>query len=179
MKAEFCCKRIGEVHLPETSSGSAWVPFKDAKPIAPFPRKFSYHPRGEYPSAIIQLSTGKEDPPLKYSVSDLAQIEIIRKIAVIVPANPLKFPVYGHEIGQSDLVIPIDGLGQRPFRVGVYLCKKGYNWGEVLPANPQRVAVAICENKDWQLMIELYWSVDNKWPRLTVFLPYQDGIEVA
>lgn len=170
--------KVGSLSLPDVNNGSFRVNFKDAKDIEPKVSKFSYHSLLTYPSSVIQLKTDEGDIIFKYNVSQLETMTENRKLFVIVPKNPLTYPNFIKRKSQNDIIIPIDYFKGNPFCVDVYLCKKDYDWKQLLPSSGIS-ATGICENKDYRLVIKLYQKSDFKnWPTFTTFLPYVDGIDI-
>jgi len=171
--------RLGKIHIPEGDKGETSVKFKEAENIEPVISKFTYHPSRRRNSGKIQLKTDEERYLLEYDVSRLEDMEDYRKIFIIVPHNPETFPLFEKKQSKHDIIIPIDNFKGRPFCVYVFLCKKGYDWKQLLVKDALNIVVGICENKDYLLVIELFQKNQFlTWPTHTTFLPYIDGVNI-
>lgn len=172
--------KIGNIQIPEEGDkGEMSVKFKDAKNIEPAVSKFTYHPSYHGHLGKIQLKTASGEYLYKYDVSRLEDMGDYRKIFVIIPKNPETFPLFKKEKNEHDIIIPIDGFRKRPFCVYVFLCKKDYDWRQLLVKGALNIAVGICENKDCLLIIELFQKIQfTVWPGYTTFIPYIDGVNI-
>lgn len=171
--------RVFNFQIPANeNSGTVKFKFDDAENIEPRTGKFSYHPPFSYPSSIIHLKTDKGNKIFEYNVSRLETINEYRKLFIVVPKNPTTFPNFTKTKSKYDIVIPIDGFNGNPFCVDVYICKKDYDYKQLLSSEEIGVT-GICENKDYVLVIKLYRKNQfTSWPRLNSFIPYVDGIDM-
>lgn len=171
--------KIGTVTIPEGEKGSCRVNFKDANNVEPAATHFSYHPSSRSDSGTMQLKTDKNDYLMKYRISRLGDMKDFRRIFSVIPMNPDTFSLLDKEKSKNDIAIPIDGFMGKPFCVDVFLCKKDYDWKRLLVRDALNIAVGICENRDYTLIIELYQKAQFKaWPTYNVFMPFVDGVNI-
>ena len=170
--------KLGEVKIPKGEQrGEARVNFNDTVNIDPVVSHFTYHPPRNTDPAIVHLRSDAGDRLFEYSVEKLGDMEEFKRIFTIIPHDPNKFSIFQKKVASNDIVIPIDIFKDKPFCVEVFLCQKFYDYKKLLIKDASLIALGICENKDYLLVIELYHKKEfTEWSKFTVFIPFVKGI---
>ncbi len=170
--------RIGTIRIPEGIRGTARVSFSEANPVSTSPGKFSYHPQGGYPSAIIHYRNSDEEELIRYDVSELGRMGDYRKILIVRPHSPALFRGFDKQPEEHDIVFPLERFQGKPFAVYVYLVNKNYDCRPLMTAGATNL-IGVCENRDYRLVLVLFQKHSfGGWPRLTTFIPYVDGVNL-
>ncbi|MDO9567711.1 MAG: hypothetical protein Q7J15_13380 [Candidatus Desulfaltia sp.] len=170
--------KLGKVKIPEGEQhGETRVKFNDAVNIDPVVSHFTYHPHRNTDPAIVHLRSDAGDRIFEYSVDKLEDIEEFKRILTIIPHDPNNFSIFQKKVTPNDIVIPIDIFKEKPFCVEVFLCRKFYDYKKLVIKDASLIALGICENKDYLLVIELYHKKEfTQWSKFTVFIPFVEGI---
>jgi hypothetical protein len=170
--------KLGEIKIPEgQQSGESRVNFCDAVNIEPILSHFTYHPPRKDDPAIVHLRSNRGDCIFEHPVDKLDDMQEFKRIFSIIPQNPNGFPLFQKNISPNDIIIPIDSFQERPFGIEVFLCRKIFDYKKLLIKDASSIAMGICENKDYRLVIELYHKKEFKeWSKFTVFIPFVKGL---
>ncbi len=171
--------RVGSIKIPLGEKGTTHVKFSDAKEIEPLDAKFSYHPAGQHPSAVIHLKNKLGHILFRCPVTSMEEMGNYRKLATIVASDPQNMPPFEEPTGPYDTIIPTDGFCEKPFRAALFICRKEVDPKELFIKGASKAAMAVSENNRFQFVVELYQKADfQTWPRLMALIPYTDGIDV-
>jgi hypothetical protein len=170
--------KLGKIIIPEgQQSGESRVNFCDAENIQPILSHFTYHPPRKNDPPILHLRSNTGNRIFEYPVDKLEDMEEFKRIFTIIPQDPTKLPIFLKKISPNDIIIPIDNFEGNPFCVEVFLCMKTFDYKRLLIKDASLIAMGICENNDYQLVIELYHKKEFKeWPKFTVFVPFVRGL---
>jgi hypothetical protein len=170
--------KLGQFEIPQNEqNGEIAVNFKDVESISPTNTHFSYHPSRNGDPAIIHLRTSSRKLLFEYQIEDLTEMKEYRRIVTILPKNIEEYPLFTKSIKENDIVIPIDVFESRPFCVDIFLCKKDIDLKKIIIKDILLGEMAICQNKDYMLVIELYTKAEwLKWPKYSVIVPCSKGL---
>jgi len=170
--------KLGEVKIPEGEQhGETRVNYDDAVNVDPVVSHFTYHPPRKNDPAIVHLRSDAGDRLFEYSVDKLEDMEEFKRIFTLIPHDPKKYSLFQKKVAPNDIVIPIDVFKDKPFCVEVFLCRKFYDYKNLLIRDASLIALGICENRDYILVIELYHNKEfTAWSKFSVFIPFVKGI---
>lgn len=170
--------KIGKIEIPSGQQcGETRVNYDDADNIEPAISHFTYHPPRKDDLAIVHLRTDDGNRLFEYSVDKLDDMEEFKRIFTLIPRDLRKYSLFHKKVASNDIVIPIDIFEDRPFCVEVFLCRKFYDYKNLLIKDASLITLGICENRDYRLIIELYHKKEfSEWSKFDVMIPFVKGI---